>query len=162
MSLVINAEEVLEIAVQIERTGAAFYRKAAKFLDDPEAKKLVEDLALMEDGHEIEYENMRADPDVLSSLLGDPDGEAVLYLRAMASGRVFPKDADPLADMGADVTPQKIFRKAIILELTSIAFYQALKDALASDKDREKVEGIIRQERGHVTMLSEKLASLII
>jgi rubrerythrin len=162
MNPVINAEEVLEIAVQIERTGAAFYRRAAKFLNDPETIKLVEELAVMEEGHEIEYENMRADPDTLSALLGDPYGDAAIYLRAMASGRVFPKDADPLADLGADVTPEKIFRKAIILELTSIAFYQGLKDAVVNEIDKRKVDKIIREERGHVTMLSEKLASLII
>jgi rubrerythrin len=161
MSAVFNAEEVLEIAVQIEKIGAAFYRRAAEIVKDPAEKKMLEDLAVMEDGHEIGFENMRADPDILSLLIGDPEGEAALYLRAFASGNVFPRDVNSAFDLGDNVTIEVILTKAIKMELESIAFYQGIKDAMSKELGREKVEAIIREERQHVTILSEKLAAAL-
>jgi len=47
-----NADEIFEMAEQIERNGASFYRKSAESIDDPAEKKLLLDLAAMEDEHE--------------------------------------------------------------------------------------------------------------
>ncbi len=161
MSPAFNAEEVLEIAVQIEKIGAAFYRRAAEIVDDPAGKIMLEELAVMEDGHEIGFENMRANPDILSMLIGDPEGEAALYLRAFASGNVFPADADPAFELDDTVTVEVILSKAIRMELESIAFYQGIKDAMSKELGRDKVEAIIREERRHVIMLTEELALLL-
>ena len=46
-----NAEEIFKIAMRIEENGAAFYRKAADLQADAENKKLLLQLAVMEDGH---------------------------------------------------------------------------------------------------------------
>ncbi|MCP4602979.1 MAG: ferritin family protein [Proteobacteria bacterium] len=160
MSSVFNAEEVLEIAVQIERAGAVFYRRAATLVDDPISKEMLEGLAAMEDGHEIGFENMRADPDTLSILIGDPEGEAALYLRAFASGRVFPKDDNPASELGPNVTMEEILKKAINMELTSIAFYQGIKNAMPPELGEAKVDEIIQEEMRHVTTLTDKLESV--
>ena len=160
MSSIFNTEEVLEIAVQIEKNGAAFYRRAAEIVEDLDAKKLFEELAVMEDAHEMFYEKMRADPDILAMLIGEPEGEAVLYLRAFANGNVFPKNANPASEIDNTITVEEILRKAIGMELKSIAFYQAIKDATPADLGKNKVESIIGEERRHVVKLTEKLSSV--
>ena len=48
MSDLFNAEEVLEIACQIERNGAGYYRQAAERVSDPAARQMLLDLAAME------------------------------------------------------------------------------------------------------------------
>ncbi len=161
MNAVFNAEEVLEIAIHIEKLGAAFYRRAAEIVDDPAAKEVLEGLAVMEDGHEIGFENMRADPDILAQLIGDPDGEAATYLQAFAMGQIFPRDDDPAGELDKDVTLETIFSRAIYMELASIAFYSGIKDAMSQELGQSKVEAIISEERRHVTTLSVKLASLL-
>ena len=47
MSLDFNADEVFEIAEQIERNGSEFYRKAAENMSNPKAKEFLNHLAEM-------------------------------------------------------------------------------------------------------------------
>lgn len=160
MNTVFNAEEVLEIAVQIEQRGAAFYRRAAELVDVPAVKEMLEDLAAMEENHEVGFETMRAAPEILTMLLGDPEGEVVRYLSAFADGTVFPPDEDPAALLDHTESVAAILSKAITMELKSIAFYQGIADVMSTPIGREKVESIIREERRHVAMLSAKRATL--
>lgn len=160
MSLVFNVEEVLEIAVQIEKKGAAFYRRAADLVEDEIMAKMLQSLAVMEDGHEIGFENMRANPDILSQLIGDPDGDVALYLRAIASGLVFPEDESPADSLGEAVSMEEIFRTALEMEQSSIAFYQAIYDAMPENLGKAKVAEIIKEERRHVVLLTCELETL--
>lgn len=158
MSPAFNAEEILEVAVQIERTGAAYYRRAASFVNDPVAKNMLIELADMEDGHEILFENLRANPETLSEVLGDPGGDIALYLQAFADGQVFPKDLDLVSALGPDLDIDDVLRQGITMELKSIAFYQGIKDSLPTGTDNDKLDRIILEERKHVTSLSRLLA----
>ena len=59
MADVFNIDETFEIAEQIERNGARFYRKAAGIFEASRAKSLLMDLAAMEDRHEKLFKEMR-------------------------------------------------------------------------------------------------------
>jgi len=155
-----NAEEILEIACQIERHGAMYYRRAAQPVDDPAAAEMLEELASMEDEHEIVFENMRGDPDTLSRLLGDPDGPAALYLQAIAGGRVFTPEKNPVNDLALGVTVAEVLRTAIGSELASIAYYEGLRAAVPPDLDQGRIEAIIREEMGHVVTLGARLSEI--
>ncbi|MFC2170988.1 ferritin family protein, partial [Calditrichota bacterium] len=54
-----NIDEVFEMAEQIERDGADFYRKAAAHVDVEEGKTLLLELASMEDDHEVVFAKLR-------------------------------------------------------------------------------------------------------
>ncbi|MDJ0765169.1 MAG: ferritin family protein [Myxococcota bacterium] len=159
MSPALNAEEILEVAVHIERTGSAYYRRAAKLVEDPAAKEMLTGLAKMEDSHELLFENMRADPGILSQLIGDPNGEAASYLHAFADDQVFPAAPDPQIQSG--ISLQDVLRHAISMELKSIAFYHGIQSAMRSDAQNQKIADIIREERQHVTILSQHLVSVL-
>ena len=47
-----NADDIFEIAEQLERNGATFYRTAAGAVTDADAKGFLLKLAEMEDAHE--------------------------------------------------------------------------------------------------------------
>jgi len=47
-----NADEIFEMAEQIERNGAKFYRRAAEQVTSPDGSELLLNLAVMEDVHE--------------------------------------------------------------------------------------------------------------
>ena len=87
----VNADEIFEMAEQIERNGASFYRKAAESIDDPAGKKLLLNFAAMEDEHEKTFAALRKDlsEKEKTATTFDPEGEAALYLRALADVRVF-------------------------------------------------------------------------
>ena len=157
MNLDFNAEEILEIACQIERNGARYYRRAAELVGDESAKLILTDLAVMEDSHEIVFEMMRGDPDLLSTLLGDADGPAVLYLKALAGGHIFRRDADPSADLRPGVSVEEVFERAIEMEIRSIAFYEGVRKRMTPELGRSKIEAIMDEEMGHVALLSRRL-----
>jgi rubrerythrin len=156
-----NADEVFEMAEQIERNGAKFYLAAAKRF--PGVRDVLLDLAAMEDDHEKTFAAMRAEVSAGGSAIDgpvfDPDGEAQMYLRAMAGGHVFNVKADPVEQLAGKDTAEDVLKMAIGLEKDSIAFYVGLKEGVSRNAGRDKVEAIIKEEFGHIATLSEKLAA---
>ena len=161
MSMPFNADEVFEMAEQIERNGGKFYRAAAKKF--PEISKLLLELAAMEDKHLKTFSNMRADLSgtELEEPVFDPDGQAQMYLRVMADGHVFDVKADPVEKLANKDTPEDVLKMAIGLERDSIAFYVGLKEAVSNKAGKDKVEDIIKEEMGHVVILNQKLQDLV-
>jgi rubrerythrin len=160
MSMPFNADEVYEMAEQIERNGGKFYRAAAKKF--PEVSKLMLDLAAMEDEHLKTFSNMRAELSgtEVEEPVFDPDGQAQMYLRVMADGHVFDVKADPVEKLANKDTPEDVLKMAIGLERDSIAFYVGLKEAVSSKAGKDKVEDIIKEEMGHIVTLNQKLQDL--
>jgi len=155
-----NADEVFEMAEQIERNGGKFYRAAAKKL--PAMSKVLLDLAAMEDKHLKTFMNMRAELSgtEVEELVYDPDGQAQMYLRVMADGHVFDLKTDPVKKLAAKNTPEDILKMAIGIERDSIAFYVGLKEAISRKAGKDKVEDIIKEEMGHIVILNQKLQDL--
>jgi len=94
-----NADEVFEMAIQIEENGATFYRKAAGLQSNAENLQFLEKLAAMQDSHKatfIEIRKMLTDKEK-SGKVFDPQDELSLYLAAMADahgGEGSPSAAD--------------------------------------------------------------------
>jgi len=162
MSIRFNADEIFEMAEQIERNGARFYRKAAEGAEDPETRRTLLGLAEMEDDHEKTFASMRAKLSAEERMptVFDPGGEAAMYLQAMAGGYVFDVGADPSELLTGQETIAEILRKAIGLEKDSIVFYTGMTEIVPERLGRDWVFGIIKEEMGHITTLSNKLASV--
>jgi len=160
MAMPFNADEVFEMAEQIERNGAKFYRAAAKKFGD--LKDTLLDLAAMEDEHVKTFAAMRAELSAgeQEALVFDPDGEAQMYLKVMADGHVFDLKADPTEKLAGLDSPEALLKMAMGLERDSIAFYVGLKDGVSAKAGKDKVEAIIKEEIGHIALLNEKLAAL--
>ncbi len=156
MTRAYNIDEIFALAEKIERDGAEYYRRAAEFADTEEKKRRLEKLTEMELGHEQTFAAMRADVSE-SSAVFDPDGEAARYLERIVDGRVFDYRSAPAAEL-AGKSLAEIYRKAIDLEKDSIVFYLGIRDLVPEGKDR--IEAIIREEMGHIALLSEELATL--
>jgi len=153
MGIDFNADEVFEIAEQIERNGAKFYRTVAEKVTDANKRKLLIDLAEMEDEHEQTFKTMRSelsqDEKVVTTF--DPQGETELYLRALADTRVFyEKEVDTTSF-------EEILKAAITAEKESIVFYLGMKDVVPTHLGKDKLDGIINEEMGHIRLLSKEL-----
>ena len=160
MAMPFNADEVFEMAEQIERNGATFYRAAAEKF--PDIAPVLLDLARMEDDHEKTFAAMRAElaGEELEAPVYDPDGEVQMYLRVMADGHVFDLTADPVEQLADQQTPEDVLKMAMGAERDSIAFYVGLKESVPRRAGKDKVEAIIKEEMGHIAILSEKLQAL--
>lgn len=162
MGITLYADEIFEIAEQIERNGAAFYRKAAERFDDLSARNRLLDLATMEDNHEKKFAEMRMEfsPGETLATSSDPDQETTLFLRAAADGKVFDIGKDPLDVLTGEFSVRSILKKAIELEKDSIVFYTGIREMVPKDIDKKRVTGIINEEIGHIVDLSTQLSSL--
>jgi rubrerythrin len=157
MGVTFNADEIYTLAEQIERNGAAFYRKCAQ--NNPSEAKLLDGLAEMEDGHLEVFQGMhRSVTEKESELTAfDPDGTAGLYLREMAGGCVFNTKQSPADVLSGNESLQDILKTAIGLEKDSIVFYLGMKEMVPKSLGKGKIEAIIQEEMKHVTMLSQEL-----
>ena len=154
-----NPDEIFEMAEQIERNGARFYRKAAESAGD-ESRSLLEELAAMEDDHEKTFATMRAELSGAEKrpITADPDNESALYLRAMADGKVFADDPSQRLTGGESMAD--ILTTAIGLEKDSIVFYESIKEFVTKNDAPKRIDGIIRQEIGHIVDLTGHLEAL--
>ena len=157
-----NADEVFEMAEQIERNGAKFYRAAAEKLRA--VRDVLLDLATMEDDHQKTFAAMRAELSAGESAIDgpifDPDGQVQMYLRVMADGYIFDVKADPVEQLAGKDAAEEVLKMAIGLEKDSIAFYVGLKESVSRKAGKDKVEAIIKEEFNHIATLSEKLGAL--
>ncbi|MBN1832468.1 MAG: ferritin family protein [Deltaproteobacteria bacterium] len=165
MALDFNVDEIFEMAEQIERNGARFYRKIAEGSPKGDVRNLFLQFAEMEEEHEKIFISMRAelsDKDKKSTLF-DPEGESAQYLRALADLRVFDGSADEdfafFENLAEEEKMKRAFRAAIDLEKESIVFYQGMKEFVPESLGKDKIDDIIKEEMQHVRILSNKLLS---
>ncbi len=150
-----NADDIFEMAEQLERNGAKFYRTAAEAVKDPKSSEFLRKLAGMEEVHEQTFAKMRKQlgASEKAATVFDPNGEAVDYLRALANTRVF---FEKKIDTGSMLA---ILKDAITAEKDSIVFYLGMRDAVPENLGRGHLDNVIKEEMGHIRLLSKELAA---
>ncbi|MFO8049779.1 MAG: ferritin family protein [Desulfosudaceae bacterium] len=151
-----NIDEILAIAEEIERNGAAFYRTAAEGAPDEATRDTLNELARMEDQHEQTFISLRAELSEDDKKPGafDPEDETAKYLKALADRRVFHDKAVDLNSL------EEVFQEAIQTEEDSIAFYVGMRDLVPARLGKDKISNIIKEEMGHLVLLTDKLEAL--
>jgi hypothetical protein len=109
----------------------------------------------MEDQHEKVFQSMRTEisADEKAPTVFDPNGEAALYLRALADIRVFFEKSIDTSSLTA------ILKNAIEAEKDSIVFYLGMKSSVPESMGRGRLDEIIKEEMGHIRLLSQKLVA---
>lgn len=162
MGITFNADEIFEMAEEIEKNGAEFYRAAAKNAADKKIKQLLLHLATMEDGHLKTFQDMRKQltPREKEQFVFDPDNQAAMYLRTMADGRGWEGKKNLAETLTGKEKIGDILASAIDAEKNSVVFYVGLKDCVSQRAGKDKVEAIIKEELGHIAALNRQLADL--
>ncbi len=163
MPITFNADEIFEMAEEIERNGAKFYRKAASDTSDKAAQKMLLDLAVMEDGHLEIFQAMRrklTDKEK-EPVVYDPDNEAAQYLQAMADMHGCEGKISPIKELTGKETLREIIEIALNAEKESVVFYFGLKNFVPDIAGKNRVEKIINEEIGHINALNQRLLELL-
>lgn len=163
MNWTFNFKEVMAIAVQLERNGAAFYKMAKEAADNDKHKKLFADLEEMEYDHEKSYEKIMNQLD--NKQFGDdynyqPGAETLSYLEAFAGGHVFDLNVSAEVQFKECRTTADIIKKAIQGEKDSIVFYLGIRNMVPETLGKEKIDSIITEEMGHIKALSYVLSEI--
>ena len=131
----LNLKEIIEMAIQIETAGAAFYKRLRELADSVVARELFEHLEKAEYKHIEDFKN------VLETALSSPGKHEyattetdLLYLRAFASRRIFtsPEDAIIKAENLGDVI--EAIDMALDFELKSVGFYREMADMIENPR----------------------------
>lgn len=162
VSIHFNADEIFQMAEQIERNGRDFYAQAANRTAESRTAQFLLGLAAMEAEHEKIFAGMRAglSERERKATVPDPDDQALTYLRAWADGHVFDVRRRPAEKLTGKEKVEDILRIAIGLEKDSIVFYLGMKDAVPERLGRSKIDPIIKEEMSHMSSLSRALETL--
>lgn len=163
MGFFLNAQDVFDVAIEIERNGALFYRAAAAVVDEEASCRELLELAAMEENHEATFLALK------NRLVGstpdaewfDPDGDAAQYLQQFAAGQVFDMRASSPPVLTAHMPLRDVIEFAVRRERESVVFYVGLKEAVLDPADKVRIETIVREEMGHITLLGRKLALFV-
>ncbi|HOI54791.1 MAG TPA: ferritin family protein [Phycisphaerae bacterium] len=152
-----NDVEAAKIAVNMERSGLAFYTYAAARVKDPAVRKVFERLASDEREHITAFEDLH------ERLLQEPrresyfDDEAIdLYMRRLVGSHVFSDEGAArrlLDDTDSDIAALGL---AMRVERDVMLYYQEMLNFSASPAAREVFQAIAEQERRHLMTLAER------
>lgn len=162
MTIAFNVDEIFEMAEEIERNGARFYREAAANAPDSNSKKMLLDLGAMEEGHERTFATMRKELKAADKepTTYDPDNQVAQYLRTMADFHGTEGKVSPTEQLTGQESMEDVLKIALQAEKNSIAFYVGIKDLVPSASAKSKVNAIIMEEMMHVSTLGATLQSL--
>ena len=158
MAQMFTVAEVVNVGVEDERSGVAFYSALAKSASDSGLRKTFARLAEEEQGHQRRFEQMLRD-------LGHvhvPEqyaGEYGAYVQALTSSRAFP-DEETAAAMARDCSDDTVaVDLAIRFERDTLVLMHEMQQMVPQD-NAAIVEELKREEQGHLVVLAEAKGKL--
>ena len=152
--------EGIRIAIEMERRGESFYRRAAKVSKCEDTVNLLLSLARDEEYHRAEFERLY-NVESEGGLTDKPyDDESNAYLTAIAADVVFPKGLMALKDEGFE-NPEAVLKYAIASEKDSILFYSEMQMRTPDEHAKQVFAEIGRQERAHMFRLQRQLDQIV-
>ncbi|MGD8473084.1 MAG: ferritin family protein [Anaerolineae bacterium] len=153
---ILTGEELIEIAMQLEEEGEAFYNAAAKQATTTQMKELFEDLAIQEQYHYRAFQQMGRD--IVRTALSDEQWDQFQeYTGALLNQRVFDKPDGDLSNAVSVQDEREALEAALGFEKETLKFYQGLRGVVKS-ADQQTVDRIIGEEEQHIRRLSSVLS----
>jgi len=159
MAIQFNADEIFEIAIQIEKNGYTFYNECAKKIKDQEIKDLLKMLAEAEEKHEAIFETMHKNFKSSNSFIESDDADDIRlqYLQAVASGYVFDLNFNPVENISPDIKIDEILKFALDREKDAVVFFVSMKEMVKDEKGKNSIQKIISEEIEHVIFITQQI-----
>lgn len=151
-----SANEVIEMAVQIEKSGYTFYNKALtkEHLKDS-TRELLTLLRDQEIKHEQFFLSLRDQKD-LFSLDETQDWDMISsYIRMITDARLFNDESSAIKLVEKAQSDLELVNYAITFEKDTLLFFHTLKEKINGEKTKQIVQDIIQEEITHVFHLTE-------
>ena len=158
MTTAFSGTELVEIAIQIEECGKAYYEEALKHLSNPEVREVFAYLRDEEEVHAATFEGLLSRlTDISAEWRANED--YVTYMRALAANRVFPDPAAVRAAVAGLADDAEAIRFALGFEKDTVLFFYEMRP-MVGERDRPLVDDLIAEERKHIRRLTALLANL--
>ena len=155
MSL-IDARELLKMAIRDEETGMEFYQVLADKTEDEALRKKFLEIREQEIGHAERFREMVEG-------LGDyvpreeVPGDYEHYYESFLSKRDYMNPDDAVELARKTKTDEEAIRFALSQEKDTLLFFIEMKELVPSNQHRDLVQAVIHEERTHVIDLSQLL-----
>ncbi len=154
-----TGKEIIEMAIQSEQNGYAFYEKAADQARTEHTKRLFEWLADQERHHEETFRSMLTDEKEHRPPEGY-EGQKETFVQALLETHVLP-DAQTgvaaLANMSSDL---EAIQFALGFEKDTIIFMYEMRNTVPENQGTA-VDALIAEEKSHVVRLNEIRTTLV-
>ena len=152
MSISLSGDELINLAIDIEKRGIAFYDIMARTAENDATREAFRYLVEMEREHVRTFQSLLSDVGK-SRPSKDRTQSNATYLQALADSAVFTEDmatSETAAQVASDIGALEL---GISAEKDSILFYYELRDILAEPLGSE-ISKIIDEEKLHLSQLS--------
>ena len=153
MGNVFGGSEIVELGIQIEKNGKAFYDALAGQSKNDKAKTIFTFLSGEEEKHISAFEKILTSVQKYEPPEAYP-GEYFAYMKAMAGDYIFTQK-----DKGAQAAKKTKSDKEAVgvgidFEKNSILFYTEMKKVVP-EYDRKTIDALISQEQEHLKKLTD-------
>ncbi len=152
MPVSFSSNELINLAIDIEKRGIVFYDIMARSTENTTAREVFHGLVEMEREHVLVCENMLAkngDDPVLIEV-----AEHSVYLKSLIDNAVFNEESvasEMATQVNSDATALEL---GISMEKDSILFYYEIRERLARPS-RVTIDRIIDEEKRHLNQLAD-------
>lgn len=150
-----DIEEIIDLALQIEKNGEKIYRNAIKRVSDPSVCSLLQKLADEELDHVEWFSSLKEN---IKSTTDDPQ---LMEAGKQIMNSVLGEQAFSLKDVDFSKIDQidDLMKLAIEFEKDTILFYEMIRPLIADSEDVDHLDGIIAEENRHIDHFQEILVS---
>jgi rubrerythrin len=147
-----QAADIVELAMQVEKSGEAFYRAVAAQVQSSESRELFEYLAGQETLHYKVFSKLSQSVQE-NPFMTDEEWDLYMdYLNGTVQSAFF-EGADKALALAETVTDERqAIHMAIGFEKETLLFFYDLRDRIP-DKDRPFVEKVVDEEKRHIRRL---------
>jgi len=151
MGNIFSGNEIVEMAVQIEKNGRDFYNKVGLLSKNKDTKKIFEHLASQEERHIKVFEGMIEAIKKYEPTEAYAD-EYFAYIKALSEEHIFTKKqkGEEIADSVKN--EQQAIELGIGFEKDSILFYHEMKN-FVPDSESGIIDNLLKEEQKHLEKL---------
>ncbi|HOC95255.1 MAG TPA: ferritin family protein [Candidatus Cloacimonadota bacterium] len=151
-----SVNEIIEMAVQIERNGYAFYNEAAQRKDlDDDSRNFIIWLRDAELDHEKTFLRLRDEIDNMILELSTDWDMVAAYLKTIVESRIFNSEDSAIRKAAEAKDLMGVIDNAITFEKDTLLYFHAISDGISNDKAKTALRRIINEEVSHVLKLND-------
>jgi len=152
MAMRFSADEVLEMAVELERRGIAFYENLSKKTSDQKSREIFIFLSEEEKKHLEYFQNTKDDLNTQIDFVPDTMDETVNYLGSLIENGVLGKVLQGIDLTQGDNSVEKALEVGMQVEKESVRFYESMEVMIPENK-KEWLKKVVQEEKKHYAIL---------
>ena len=147
-----SGEEIIELALEMERSGKNFYETAVAYAEGAKLKEMLDYLAKEEEKHIADFQKLAEK--LTKEFVPNESyvGEYGDYLKSMINSHIF--NVSNVEDLVKGVkTNQEILKFALSFEKDSILIFQEFVN-FVNKAGNEIIQQLINEEKGHIKKIN--------